>query len=162
MTTYPIRYASIRFTKCQHVLNELALLSLAIMEQTFNSFCFVCFFVAWTFKLVYTDWLRCMHWSKKVKLTLVLPIWISYLHADSCKRCKRELFASSDTPVLSNDRDRKKKSRGDWPCINYKKIQTHTSLFSIYKQSGCSLQLTAVYSEDLPGNFPDPSPTFLW
>lgn len=53
---------------------------------------------------------------------------------------------------LSNARDRKQKSRGDWPYISYKKIQTHTCLVSSYKQSGPGLQLTAVYSEDLPGN----------
>lgn len=53
---------------------------------------------------------------------------------------------------LCNERDRKQKSRGDWPCVSYKKIQTHTCLVSSYKQSGPGLQLTAVYSEDLPGN----------
>lgn len=52
----------------------------------------------------------------------------------------------------SNEREKEKEKKSDWSCITYEMIQTHTCLVSSYKQSGPSLQLMAVYSEDLPGN----------
>lgn len=61
---------------------------------------------------------------------------------------KGKLFACNDMLAFSNQRG----TQLIWPIFTIKIIQTRTCLLSSYKQSGPGLPLTAVYSEDLPGN----------